>query len=318
MGARALRVLLAPLSWLYAFGWRVYLGLYQLGLKRPVEAHRPIVCVGNVSAGGSGKTPLTIHLAARLAALGRPVVVGCSGYGGPHEAGATFAPEGPLKASDWGDEPALLRQALPSVPLVVGRARVDAARQVAERHPEAVLLMDDGFQHLPLVKHVQIVLKPTSNNRMCLPAGPLREPESALARADLVVPGAFEVVVDPLVLESPQGGPVDVPRTAGVLCALGDPEGFLGGLRGIGLALDPIVLLADHDPLTRGNLLERLPRDQPVVVTAKDWVKLRERSDVGERRWLVARHQVRLEPADEFTAWLDRKLDEVESRSKEA
>lgn len=318
LGARALRTLLYPLSLLYAAGWRLYLLVYRWGLKRPVEAHRPVVCVGNLATGGSGKTPLTVHLAERIAASGRKVVVGCSGYGGPHESGATLAPAGPLRASEWGDEPALLRELLPAVPLVVGRARVEAARRVAEAHPDAVLLMDDGFQHLPLVKHVQIVLQSNSPNTMCLPAGPLREPPNALRRADLVLPGTFGVVADPLVLESPQGGRVEVADSASVLCAIGRPDSFCDALRAMGLTLDPILVLPDHDPLTEGNLLERLPSDQPVVVTAKDWVKLRERSDAGERRWLVARHRVRLEPADAFAAWLDRKLDEVESLSKEA
>lgn len=318
LGARVLRTVLIPLSWLYAVGWRLYLAVYAAGFKRAVEAHRPVVCVGNLSVGGSGKTPLTAFVAELLLAAGRRVVVGCSGYGGPHESGAAFAPEGPLRASEWGDEPALLRDLLPGVPIVVGRARVEAARRVAENYPDAVLLMDDGFQHLPLVKHVSIVFAPATRNLRCLPAGPLREPLGSLRRADLVVPGTFQWAAAPLALECPQGGSAEVAGTASVLCALGHPEGFLRMLREAGFDLDPVVVLPDHAPLSEGNLLRRLPRDQPVLVTAKDWVKLRERADVGERRWLVARHRVRLEPAGAFAAWLDRKLDEVGPHSKEA
>lgn len=315
--ARVLRAVLTPASWLYAAGWRGYLGLYSMGLKRAVEPHRPIVCIGNLSTGGSGKTPLTVHIAELLIASGSEVVVGCSGYGGPHESGAALAPSGPLLSAEWGDEPALLRELLPDTPLVVGRARVDAAALVATHHPGAVLLMDDGFQHLPLRKHVSIVIAPTGPNRRCLPAGPLREPQQSLHRADLVLPGKFSVEAAPLRFTVGDGEELEagVIGPCSALCAIGRPELFFESLAHAGLAADPSIAIADHDPLSRGNLLECLPEGRSVVVTAKDWVKLRERTDVGLRRWIVARHAVRVVPAEAFQAWLLERLDEVESQS---
>ncbi|MFX8929914.1 tetraacyldisaccharide 4'-kinase, partial [Acinetobacter baumannii] len=84
-----------------------------------------------------------------------------------------MAPDGPLDPAGWGDEPAMFRWLLPDVPLVVGRRRVLAAELVHQHFPKAVLVMDDGFQHLPVKKHIQILLDdPTPKNSRCLPAGP--------------------------------------------------------------------------------------------------------------------------------------------------
>jgi tetraacyldisaccharide 4'-kinase len=78
----------------------------------------------------------------------------------------------------------------------------------------------------------------------------------------------------------------------------------------VGAGPEPALLLGDHDPLDAGTLLQRLPTDWPTIVTAKDWVKLRERPDIGTRQFLIARHSVRVEPAAEFREWLGAKLDE--------
>lgn len=316
LGARLARTALTPLSWLYAGGWQTYLATYRWGFKRAAEPHRPVLCVGNLQSGGSGKSPLVRHLVGVLREMGREVVVSCSGYGAPHAEAASLAPEGDLDAALWGDEPAMLRMQIPDLPLVVGRRRVLAAALVHERYPHAVMLMDDGFQHLPLRKTVSLVLDPPDPpNRRCLPAGPYREPRGNRRRADLVLPGEFRIVeegpwltpspaVPPVV---PQGGPsLDWPERFAVLCALGQPARFLASLP---RAPAQTRLLADHAPLTEGNLFDGMDPALPVVVTAKDWVKLRARKDLAERRMLVAQHAVRIEPAEAFRAWLAERLD---------
>ncbi|RYD40359.1 MAG: tetraacyldisaccharide 4'-kinase, partial [Verrucomicrobiaceae bacterium] len=154
------RLVLTPLSWLYAAGWQAYLATYRFGFKKAAEPHRPILCVGNLQVGGSGKSPLVRHLIDVLRGMGREVVVSCSGYGSPRAEAATLAPEGELDAAEWGDEPAMLRMQVPDLPLVVGRRRVLAAAIVHQHFPNAVMLMDDGFQHLPLRKTLSIVLDP--------------------------------------------------------------------------------------------------------------------------------------------------------------
>jgi tetraacyldisaccharide 4'-kinase len=311
--ARTLRVIVTPLSWLYAFGWQAYLATYAIGVKKAKKPHSPIICVGNLVVGGSGKSPLTMHVARLLLEMGKQVVVGCSGYGAPHAKEATIAPSGPLSASEWGDEPAMIRWLLPEVSLVVGRNRVLAAELVHESFPRAALVMDDGFQHLPLAKQLTIVLdeKDPPNTR-CLPAGPYREPRRNRERADLIVPKDFEVVRQPMRIVKPNGEET-LPGRYAVVCALGDPTRFLNELDRQfpnGLNETPRRLLPDHDPLVAADLWDTLPLDYPIVVTAKDWVKLRERPDIDQRNILIALQEVELEPRREFRVLIERSFDE--------
>lgn len=302
---------LLPAAWLYALGWESYRAIYRWGWKHAFEPHRPVVTIGNRSVGGSGKTPLTLYVGRLLQSLGLRVVVSASGYGSRASRGAALAPSGALRPSEWGDEPAMIRLLWPDVPLVVGRDRVEAARLCHEHFADAILLMDDGFQHLRLRQHLTLVLDPPGiENPFCLPAGPFREPRSGLARADLVLPGPFEVVAAPLRLETPEG--VVVQARAGqrvdVLCAIGSPSRFLGDLEALGLTVSGTRLLPDHDPLTAGNLLEGLGRSQPLVLTAKDWVKVRERHDWSDRAIWIAHMQLRVEPEVKFREWLEENL----------
>src|ERR1700684_1214780 len=99
-GARLARSALVPFSWAYAAGWEMYLALYKSGLKRAREPHQPVVCVGNLQVGGSGKTPVTLKLAKLLRELGHEVTVSSSGYGAPRAERASLAPDGQLSASE--------------------------------------------------------------------------------------------------------------------------------------------------------------------------------------------------------------------------
>src|SRR5579885_1414322 len=188
-GFRLIRIALTPLSWLYAAGWQGYLTIYRFGWKKAKAPHHPVVCIGNLKAGGTGKSPVTRYVADVLSSLQRQVVISCSGYGAPRSEAATLTPKGPLDAREWGDEAAMLRAFLPDTPLIVGRDRVEAAKICNKTHPDAVLLLDDGFQHLPLAKDLTILLDPPAENGHCLPAGPYREPRRNRSRADLVLPG---------------------------------------------------------------------------------------------------------------------------------
>jgi tetraacyldisaccharide 4'-kinase len=203
----------------------------------------------------------------------------------------------------------MLRWFLPDVPIVVGRRRVLAAEIVAREHPDAVLVMDDGFQHLPLKKHVSILLDPERpRNTHCLPAGPYREPRFERNRADLVLGERFKVVKEPLRFVSGLSGETMKVKEAGVLCALGRPQGFLQDLDATGMRITGHRLLHDHDPLVAGTILDGLSGQGPIVVTAKDWVKLRQRSDLDLTRFVVALQKISVQPSDEFEAWLKERL----------
>lgn len=303
IGPRMARLGLTPPSWLYGFGWTVYRGMYDLGIKRAYVPKVPTICVGNLTVGGMGKTPVTRFVAE---CLDQPFVLGLSGYGARRSEAASVAPEGPLDPAEWGDEPAMFREWLPHAPMVVGRRRVLAAQLVEERYPDHVLLMDDGFQHLPLAKHLKILLDPEKPvNGRTLPAGPYREPRWERHRADLILPGEFRIVEEPLAFEPPAGD-------YATLCALGNPEGFVQAVART-MGRSPVVdrRLPDHDPLTAGTLFEGVRPDLPLVTTEKDWVKLQQRDDLAGRDIRVASRRVRIEPEAEFRAWLNRRVEEI-------
>jgi tetraacyldisaccharide 4'-kinase len=309
------RVVLTPASWLYSFGWECYSFTYKLGLKKASEPFKPVVCIGNLTVGGTGKTPITLAIARQLVAGGKPVVLSLSGYGSPRSESASVAPEGPLNAVDWGDEPALVRSLLPEIPMIIGRNRVTAAKLAAAHFPGFVLLLDDGFQHLPLKKHVTILLDDSSpKNKQCLPAGPYREPRRNRVNADLILGEKFKLVRSRLRFEDTTMGPIDPPVKASMLCAIGNPDAFAQSLRDVPVELAETRAMPDHDQLTAGNLFDGLDCSVPIVVTSKDWVKLKGRSDLSGWQILIAQQDVEIEPQAEFINWLIHQLSAVRAR----
>lgn len=294
LSAKAIRTALTPASWLYGLGWRAYVACYRLGLKKPSRPHSPVICVGNLVVGGSGKTPVTVFLARHLISKGRRVVISASGYGSPASEAAAVAPEGLLDPAVWGDEPALLREELPDVPLIVGRRRVLAAELCHKHFPDAVMLMDDGLQHLPLARDLNLVIDPPGSNRRCLPAGPYREPRSKFPsfRGQVVVlPGDLKIEYTALDFTP------EKPSRAHLLCAIGNPAGFVASVRDAGVELATVMALSDHEPLS-GDVFRDLDPALPVIVTSKDWVKLRGREDLP--RIVVARRSCEVGPSEEL------------------
>lgn len=182
---------LGGLAWLYALGWRVYAGVYRLGLRRRAQMPVPIIGIGSLWVGGVSKTPLTVAVARYLQALGVRIAVLTHGYGGScYRTGVLVDPREYPNASIVGDEAVELRLALPDTPLAVGKWRVQMAQAAMERWSPDALVLDDGFQHLPLARALDLALLPAESplgNGYCLPAGPLREPPDGLRRADGVV-----------------------------------------------------------------------------------------------------------------------------------
>ena len=302
------RFLLLPLSWLYIFGWQTYLLVYKLGIKTPYKASCKVLCVGNFTAGGTGKTPTVIFVAKCLRELGFPFVIGCSGYGAPHSVGASVTPDGKLNATEWGDEPSEIRELLPGVPLIVGRARVEAAKLCVEKFPGSLLLMDDGFQHMPLFKDVSIILDPETPNSFAFPAGPFREPRSSGARrADLVIPSSqFSHQFSSISFCDSSGGSVIAPDRARVITAIGRPEIFRSAIEAVGVNVAEFIAFPDHDKLDVN--LEAKKGDLPWIVTRKDWVKLSLHCDPSKVSIIIADRTASIEPGDEFKKWLKIKL----------
>jgi tetraacyldisaccharide 4'-kinase len=187
----AARAWLAPAGALFGAGAALRVALYRHGLLAQSRLAGPVISVGNLSVGGSGKTPVVARLAEMLAAEGLPVAVLSRGYGGAFRGEVLVVSDGRALAADAaaaGDEPVMLARSLPGVVIAVGRRRDVVGRAVEERFGPRVHLLDDGYQHLRLARDLDLLcLDAFDLDDRPLPAGRLREFASSAARADLVL-----------------------------------------------------------------------------------------------------------------------------------
>ena len=193
--AALLRGMLAPLAGLHQMGLEGYLLPYQTGLRKQTVLPVPVVAIGNLSSGGTGKTPMAALVASHLQKNNRRVVLLSRGHGGHNESKKTARivsdGETVLLAPDVaGDEPVLLARMLPAVPIVVGRDRRVSGKMACELFAPDVLLCDDALQFWQLFRDINIVLLDAQNpwdNGFVLPRGLLREPPRHIKRAHIVV-----------------------------------------------------------------------------------------------------------------------------------
>ena len=277
---------LLPLSWLYALGVMLHRLPYRLGLRKVIRLPVPVVVIGNLTVGGTGKTPLIIHLAHVLAAQGERPGILCRGYGGH----ARRWPQRVTPASDpveVGDEPVLIARRT-GLPVAAGPNRVQAARLLIDAGC-TVLLSDDGLQHHALGRDVEIAVVDGARglgNGLLLPAGPLREWAARLDAVDAVVvqgegfePGRNECFVMTLPLREA----VDLPaqghrRPLGTfagqwvhaVAGIGHPQRFFHALRAAGLHVVEHPF-PDHYDYRPQDLV--FSGDAPVLMTEKDAVK---------------------------------------------
>lgn len=298
--------MLSPLSLLYAVGWTVYAGLYASGFKQGFQPEIPTICVGNLPAGGTGKTPFCRRLALDLLERGHQVVVGASGYGSPAQHGAKLAPDGPLDPAEWGDEPALYRWSCRDFPLIIGRDRVLAAQIAAENFPHGVLLMDDGFQHLKIKPHLSIVIEPDLHNNFCFPAGPYREPKSiGHRRANRVLHHSNEELthIGPSFYNRDHQ-PIPAPAEVDLLTAIGNPWRLLYALDQRGITVKERLIKTDHDKLNAAKLFNLFSGERPLLVTLKDYVKIAQRPDIEKFDLVIADYELCAKDPD-FVDWVE-------------
>ena len=299
-----LALLLAPLGWLYgaSVAWKAR-------SAKPYRAAVPVICVGNLTAGGSGKTPIALEIGARLRARGRNVFFLTRGYGGS-EAGPLLVTATHM-VTEIGDEALLLRQ---TAPTIIAHDRAAGARLAAAQGAD-IIVMDDGHQNFSLAKTLSIVVvdgQAGFGNGLMIPAGPLRESvRSGLIRADAVL-----VMGDGAPNLSGFNGPVFAARLQTeatnfsgkrvfAFAGIGRPEKFLTSLRQTGAIVTGHRFFADHHPFRNDEIaaLRSEAQGALLVTTAKDFVRLSE-TDRAEIAILPVRAVFDDEAA--FTALLDR------------
>lgn len=275
--------LLAPLGAAYGVLGR----LRAVGVT-PWRAPVPVICVGNLTVGGTGKTPTVLALAARLQARGLSVATLSRGYGGRERGPLQVDPER-HGAAAVGDEPLLLARVATAW---IARDRKDGARAAIAEGADVVLL-DDGLQNPSLHKHFSFVVIDAAygfGNGRVLPAGPLREPLSrGLARADaavLIGEGAAPPALPPSLpvlrarLVPDAAAQALTGRRVAAFAGIGRPEKFAETLRGIGAEVVRFTAFADHHPYREdevARLIDEAHRQQATpVTTEKDFVRLPE------------------------------------------
>jgi len=273
--------LLLPVAWLFGALTACRRTLYRRGVIRTFRAPVPVIVVGNLSVGGTGKTPLVVYLARLLDETGYRVGVVSRGHGGSaHQPMAVSVDSAPQQT---GDEALLIARSC-NAPVWVGRNRPRAVAALLAADPCDVVLSDDGLQHYALHRDVEIVVVDTERgmgNGWLLPAGPLREPPARLAQADLVVqhgeaPDAeysFE-----LRLETARNLASGVARRLAdfrgegvhAVAGIGHPARFFAQLKRLGIACAEHPF-PDHHRFRAADLA--FADERPVLMTEKDAVK---------------------------------------------
>jgi tetraacyldisaccharide 4'-kinase len=298
----------AAIPWWLRLASRLYAGLrllaqlpYRLRLRRPQLLDVPVVIVGNLTVGGTGKTPLTIALVEALRARGIAVGVVSRGYG-RNTRGVRLVDRG-SSAGAVGDEPLLIARRT-RAPVAVGEDRVAAARRLLGVVPLDVLISDDGLEHLALPRCLEIVIvdgtRGFGNGRL-LPAGPLRAPLKRLSRVDLIVrnggvaaPGEYAMRMTASGLRRLRGGHVEAlegwrGRRAHVVAGTGNPARVFATARALGI---DVIEHAQPDHVDYATVgVPSFDDGLPCITTEKDAVKLPELDG-----WYVLEVRAELDP----------------------
>ncbi len=300
-----------PFSPIYSLAMSLREVFYKKGLFKQNRLPVPVVSVGNLTMGGTGKTPLTIYLA-RLLADRRPVVVS-RGYGGKAKEKINVVSNGNkvlLSASEAGDEPYCIAKNLPGMPVLTSRNRFDGGHYAVENFGSGAIILDDGFQHLSLQRDLNLVLFKVNtflgNNRV-FPGGDMREPLKALKRADAFVLTCVDVEnrkraeaieralnkkfpaipvfmteYRAVALVGADGGQIPVengPESFYGFCGLANPASFKRSLSLAGIDTNGFLVFRDHCPYMKPEIdfLHKQSKNseaQAYITSEKDMVKI--------------------------------------------
>lgn len=275
-------ICLLPIAWVFCLLVTIRRYLYRTGILNASRLPVPVVIIGNISVGGSGKTPLLISLVELLKQHGMQPGVISRGYGGK----ATHWPQQVREDSDpriVGDEPLMIARNC-HVPIAVGPDRVLAAQQLLQHHACNIILSDDGMQHYALKRDIEIAVVDgirRYGNGYCLPAGPLREPVSRLSNVDFIIANglaqkgeySMHLSVSQIInMDSGEVKKLDEWRGKEVnaIAGIGRPERFFFLLKQHGITIQSHPF-DDHHDFIASNLV--FDNELPIVMTEKDAVK---------------------------------------------
>ena len=325
---------LSILSFPYGLAVTLRNTLYDGGLLRQERLPCPVISVGNLTVGGTGKTPTVILLANLLKERGRRPAVLSRGYGGSAKAPVNIVSDEERIRLGWreaGDEPVLIARSVPGVPVLTGPKRLFTGRAALEKFGTDVLVLDDAFQHRGLYRSLDILLVDAAHpfgNGFLLPRGPLREPSSAVSRAHAVIRTGifaeeqngppchahslptFRGIHQPLAfVEAGTGRTRPLAELRGkkafAFAGIGRPESFSRSLTGLGADVVFFQAYPDHHRYSRSDIetLERLARKygaERIVTTEKDGVRLADFPDFLPKI-LLLRIGMQINPAESFT-----------------
>ncbi|MBB5018412.1 tetraacyldisaccharide 4'-kinase [Chitinivorax tropicus] len=292
---------LFPLTLLFGGVASIRKGLFKIGLLKSTKMPVPVVIIGNISVGGAGKTPLTIHLANALSKMGFQPGIVSRGYGG--QADQPCLVQSDSDTLIVGDEPVLMARHCPC-PIVVGADRVAAAQHLLQLYPTCnVILCDDGLQHYRLQRDIELCVIDTARgfgNGLLLPAGPLREPPRRLKEVSAIVlngagplPHATQSPVFRMKLAGQTFQQLTNPahqaqadfftgKRVAAVAGIGNPQRFFDTLQAMGLA-PTCHPFPDHHRFSAQDLA--LPEADIIIMTEKDAVKCCGAKDV--RIWTL-------------------------------
>lgn len=327
-------LLLAPFGLAYSLVQKLRAILYRVGILKTRRLPRPVISIGNITVGGTGKTPMTAYIARLLLERGYKVAVLSRGYGGSLEGQSVIVSDGVsvmLGPNECGDEPYLLASTVPGLMVVIGTDRYAAGCLAVQQLSPDLFLLDDGFQHLRLQRDLNILLLDSCRpfgNGWTLPAGLLREAATAARRADLIIltrcpEGA---TVTPLVSGKPAfaashrlvdalpltgGNPVPLTELQGpgflAFAGIAQPDFFFSALRERGInvvATLPFPDHADYDQAVLDTISETLLSSgaEYAVTTEKDGVKLKQLPESVATVTYLARLDIVLDKPSELQA----------------
>jgi tetraacyldisaccharide 4'-kinase len=283
---------LLPLGILYGGLGALRVMAYRAGWLRSHRVEGPVISVGNLSVGGSGKTPVVEWIARTLHDASLPVAILSRGYGGAYAGGPHVVSDGESERMDSaqaGDEPVMLARSLPGVPVLVGRRRDEAAALAERRFGRRVHVLDDGFQHLRLRRDLDLVCAaPDDLSDWPLPAGRLREFPGAVRRAHAVLlAGAgrmdgvetWSVTRRVLGIRDLGGAEAALPSRAWLVSGIARPERFVEDARACGIEVAGRDAFRDHHRFSDADWEKvaaraRASRVEAILTTEKDAVRL--------------------------------------------